>query len=80
MNPECPTCQSNSTRRRSRTRSFKDRLMYFIGMYPWECVDCQKRFFSTRRYNRSGRHALGEIYTGSKPTPKVKPGSEERRS
>jgi hypothetical protein len=54
--------------------------MFFIGLYPWECVDCHKRFFSNRRYNRSGRHALGEIYSGSKRPASVKPGSEESRS
>jgi hypothetical protein len=80
MNPECPTCKSNSTRRRSRTRSLKDRFMYFLGMFPWECVDCHRRFFSTKRYNRSKRHVLGEIYTGSKPTPRVNPGAKEGSS
>lgn len=79
MNPECPRCKSSSTRRRSRTGSLKDRFMYFIGMYPWECVDCQSRFFSTKRYNRARRHPLGEVYTGSKPTQKVRPGAEEHR-
>ena len=79
MNPACTKCESSSTRRRSRTGSLKDRFMFLIGMYPWECVDCHTRFFSTKRYNRSGRHALGEVYTGSKHTPSVKPGSEESR-
>jgi hypothetical protein len=79
MNPVCTKCESSSTRRRSRTGSLKDRFMFFIGMYPWECVDCHTRFFSSNRYNRSGRHALGEVYTGSTHKPSVKPGSEESR-
>jgi hypothetical protein len=53
--------------------------MHFFGLYPWECVDCQEHFFSIQRYSRSKRNALGEIYTGNKPAPGVKPGSEEVR-
>jgi hypothetical protein len=54
--------------------------MYFFGMFPWECVDCQKHFFSSKRYSRAKRHALGEVYTGPEMTPKVKPGAEESPS
>jgi len=80
MNPECPKCESTSTRRRSRTKTLGHRLMYFFGMFPWECVDCQKRFFSSKRYSRSKRHAMGEIYTGTEMAPKVNPGAEESPS
>jgi len=54
--------------------------MYLFGMFPWECVDCQKRFFSSKRYSRSRRHPAGEIYTGTERTPKVKSGSKESHS
>ncbi len=80
MNPECPQCESSSTRRRPRTHSLSDRLMYFFGLFPWECVDCQWRFFSARRYSRKERHPAGEVYIGGKKSPAVKPGSEERTS
>jgi len=54
--------------------------MYFFGLFPWECVDCQKRFFSSKRYLRAKRHPAGEVYTGTKKTQNVKPGSEESHS
>ena len=54
--------------------------MYFFGMFPWECIDCHKGFFSSKRYSRSKRHAQGEIYTGTPAKPSVKPGAEENRS
>jgi hypothetical protein len=54
--------------------------MYFFGLFPWECVDCQRRFFSARRYSRKERHPAGEVYIGGKKSPAVKPGSEERTS
>ena len=54
--------------------------MYFFGFFPWECVDCQKRFFHSKRRVRSKRHPQGEIYTESSAKPAVKPGSEESHS
>jgi hypothetical protein len=54
--------------------------MFFLGRFPWECVDCHTRFFSNKRYSRSRRHPLGEVYTGENRPPIVKPGSEESRS
>jgi hypothetical protein len=51
--------------------------MYFFGRFPWECLTCQERFFSSKRHARAKRHPLGEVYTGEKSTPSVKPGSEE---
>jgi hypothetical protein len=54
--------------------------MYFFGMFPWECVDCHKGLFSSKRYSRSRRHSQGEIYTGTSAKPAVKPGSEESPS
>jgi len=80
MNPECPKCESTSTRRRSRAKTLAHRLMYIFGMFPWECVDCQKRFFSSKRYSRSKRHSMGEIYTGSEPRRRVDPVSKESHS
>jgi len=80
MNPECPKCESNSTRRVARTKPVKDRIMYFFGMFPWQCVDCHERFFSNKRYPRSKRNAMGEVYTGSGSSRTVRPGSEESRS
>jgi hypothetical protein len=54
--------------------------MYFFGLYPWECLTCQEKFFSGTRYSRSGRNPVGEIYTETRPKPVAKPGSEERPS
>ena len=80
MNPYCPKCDSSSTRRTAREKAITSRLMYFFGLYPWECLTCQKRFFSKVRYPRTTRNAAGEVYTGSKKKQKVQPGSEERHS
>jgi len=54
--------------------------MYFFGLFPWECLNCQERFFSSKRYTREKRHPLGEVYVDSAHQPKVKPGSEEIHS
>jgi hypothetical protein len=54
--------------------------MYFFGLFPWECLTCRAKFFSSKRHSRSRRHPMGEVYTGSKPSEIVKPGSEESRS
>ncbi len=80
MNPECPKCEDTSTRRLARTKSLSDRFMYFFGLFPWECLTCRAKFFSSKRHSRSRRHPMGEVYTGSKPSEIVKPGSEESRS
>ena len=80
MNPECPKCEGDSTRRVARTKSLRDRFMYFFGFFPWECMNCQERFFNRKRYVRSKRHPLGEVYTESSSRPVVKPGSEESHS
>jgi len=80
MNPECPKCEGSSTRRVARRKNLRDRFMYFFGLFPWECLSCQERFFNRKRYARSKRHPLGEVYTGTAPRPAVKPGSEESRS
>ena len=80
MNPECPKCEGNSSRRVSRTKSLRDRIMYFFGLFPWECVDCQARFFHRKRYVCVKRHPLGEVYRESHSRQTVKPGSEESPS
>jgi hypothetical protein len=80
MSPECPKCEATSTRRIPRNKSLGHRFMYFFGLFPWECLTCQNQFFSSRRYSRSKRHPLGEVYTDSSSTPKVKPGTEESLS
>lgn len=80
MNPECPKCDGASTRRMARTKSLRDRIMYFFGFFPWECVECREKFFNRKRYVRSRRHSLGEVYTESNARPAVNPGSEESRS
>jgi hypothetical protein len=80
MSPECPRCQASSTRRRPRSKTLGHQLMYFFGLYPWECLTCQEKFFSGTRYSRSGRNPVGEIYTETRPKPVAKPGSEERPS
>jgi hypothetical protein len=80
MTPECPKCESTSTRRRTRTKTLGHNLMFFLGKYPWECLTCQKRFFSTERSSNTKRHPLGEVYLGGERPPRVKPGSEESHS
>jgi hypothetical protein len=80
MNPECPHCDGNSTRRVARSKSLRDRLMYFFGYFPWECVDCREKFFDHKRYVRSKRHPMGEVYIESNTRPTAKPGSEESPS
>lgn len=80
MNPECPKCETSSTRRLTRTKTFGHRFMHFFGLFPWECLTCQEKFFSSKRYSRSKRHPLGEVYTESNPEPSVRPGSEESHS
>jgi len=80
MNPECPKCESNSTRRRARAKSLTHRFMYLMGMFPWECMTCQKIFFSRTRYARTRRHPLGEIYTETTSAPTVKSGAEKSHS
>lgn len=80
MNPECPDCEAGSTRRIPRTKSLGHRFMYLFGLFPWECLTCQRKFYSSVRHSRTKRHALGEVYTGSSRKPVVKPGSEESHS
>ena len=53
--------------------------MYFLGKFPWECLNCQTVFFHEKRYSRH-RHPAGELYTGDSPGPVVQPGSEERQT
>jgi hypothetical protein len=80
MNPECPKCEADSTRRIPRSKSLGHRFMHFFALYPWECLTCQNKFYSSARYSRRKRHALGEVYTESTHKPTVKPGSEEIHS
>lgn len=80
MNPECPHCDGESTRRVARSKSLRDRLMYFFGYFPWECVDCREKFFDRKRHVRAKRHPQGEVYIESGNRPVVKPGSEESHS
>jgi hypothetical protein len=80
MNPECPQCEANTTRRIQRQSRFSHHLMRFFGHYPWECLTCQTQFFSMQRYTRAKRHPLGEVYTANQPAPEVRPGSEEAHS
>ena len=76
MNPECPKCRATSVRRVPRDKSLGHKFMYFFGLFPWECLTCQERFFSATRHSRSKRHPLGEIYTESNPAPAVKAGAQ----
>jgi hypothetical protein len=80
MNPECPRCGSTSNRRITRKKTLKHRVMHFFGLYPWECLNCQKFFFSQSRHSRSGRHPQGEVYLDSSKPQRVKSGSEESHS
>ena len=45
--------------------------MYFLGRFPWECLACQKLFFNPKRYTRSTRNPMGEVYTGTLTRPAV---------
>jgi hypothetical protein len=76
----CPKCDSTSTRRIARKKSLTHRLMYFLGRFPWECLACQKLFFNPKRYTRSTRNPMGEVYTGTLTRPAVEPGSKESPS
>jgi len=81
MNPDCPKCErGGSTRRIPRTKTLGHRFMYFFGLFPWECLTCQEKFYSRVRYSRSKRHAQGEVYTESSRNPAVKPGAEKIHS
>jgi hypothetical protein len=80
MTPACPKCEATSTRRLPRNKSLGHRFMFFFGLFPWECLTCQEKFYSSKRHSRSRRHPLGEVYTGPDPQPIVKPGSEESPS
>jgi len=80
MAPNCPKCDSSSTRRIARKKSLSHRFMYFLGRFPWECLSCQKIYFSRKRYTRALRSSIGEIYRGATPRPQVKPGSKESHS
>jgi len=80
MNPECPKCEAGSTRRIPRTKSLGHRFMYFFGLFPWECLTCQNKFYSNVRHSRSKRHSAGEVYTEFSHKPVAKPGSEESHS
>ena len=77
MSPACPKCASDSTRRRIREKTLKHRFMHLFSLYPWECLTCQNVFFHSKRYSRSKRHAMGEVYTGSETAPKVSPVGKE---
>jgi hypothetical protein len=54
--------------------------MYFFGLFPWECLTCQNKFYSNVRHSRSKRHSAGEVYTEFSHKPVAKPGSEESHS
>ncbi len=84
MSPECPKCEATSTRRLQRSKSLGHRFMYFFGLYPWECLTCQAKFYHATRHAKSGRNPAGEVYLEShrarKAKREVKPGSEESHS
>jgi hypothetical protein len=80
MPPACPKCEATSTRRLPRTKSLGQRFMFFFGLFPWECLTCQEKFYSSKRHSRSRRHPLGEVYTESTPQPKVRPGTDTSHS
>jgi hypothetical protein len=49
--------------------------MHFFGLYPWECLTCQEKFYNSKRHSES-RSAAGEVYSGPSSERKVKPGSK----
>jgi hypothetical protein len=77
MGAECPKCEATATRRLQRTKSLGNRFMYFFGLYPWECLTCQAKFYSGTRHSKSGRSPAGEVYIETQQARKVKPGSKE---
>lgn len=66
MHPICTRCNSAATRRVRRRKNFMDRLRHFFGYYPWECMDCQMRFYSQKRQRVGERSLHGEIYVEGK--------------
>ena len=41
---ECPRCTSSHVRR--ARRNFAERALGLIGIYPFRCQQCQRRFFA----------------------------------
>ncbi len=80
MHPTCKKCGSQATRRTRRRTTILHRLRHFLGYYPWECMDCQARFFSQQRYPRGKRSERGEVYLGEKrrSTPDAKPAHDDQ--
>ncbi len=42
----CPRCKRESSRR-SRRRGLHEYLLSLVGVYPWRCGDCGRRFYAT---------------------------------
>jgi transposase-like protein len=64
--PRCPVCQATESRR-SRNRGL-DRLPALIGLQPWRCRTCTRRFWrmsvsaAVRLVVVSGMVALGGLW------------------
>ena len=48
----CPECASYHTARAHRRTFFQKVVLFHLGYFPWKCIDCASRFFSTERGHR----------------------------
>ena len=53
---KCPYCLS--TRVRSSTPTFVDKLLYLVYLRPYRCQACRKRFYAIKR-RRTQEHSRG---------------------
>jgi ssDNA-binding Zn-finger/Zn-ribbon topoisomerase 1 len=49
---KCPRCGTHNIRRTNRHRGWIDRLLTWINIYPYRCLDCPDR----KRFYRFGRN------------------------
>src|SRR4051794_37479465 len=54
---KCPKC-GNSNIRKSRAKTYVDRLVHYVGMVRYRCMTCDARF---RRYHR-GHFSISPRY------------------
>ena len=65
----CPRCKSlEVTRSRSR---FRDMLMLWLGMKPYRCRECNKRFHLPAKVDRGLRREKGRRMAAQRRTREV---------
>jgi DNA-directed RNA polymerase subunit RPC12/RpoP len=67
----CPACHAGGSRR-SRRRSVIDYVFAAVGMVPWRCVQCEKRFHARSVALRNVRYARCAI-CGNLELQKISP-------